>query len=401
MILIISGFDPSGGAGILQDIKILSLIGLKAYGVLSSYTIQNEEKVFSIIFRKWEDIDKELSVLKEPTYIKIGVINPSFVRLIREKYPKAKIIWNVILNSSSGYLFENEKDVLNNLRYSDYIILNNEEAKRLKIKPSENNIITCGHQNSNKVKVLYNDKVFSIDKISGKFHGTGCSFSSLITGFLSYGYNIEEAILISMEIMNKILSLSNCNYIETEKLARKWMEIDVLERLENIIPKIEKIALKTIPEVGQNISYALPWSKKEEEVAKFPGRIRLKERKPIFVSPPSFKDKSHTARMAIIAKENFPHIRCVTNIKYDSRYIEIAKKKGFRVYKYDRNLEPENIFKKDGKSMQWMINKVIEEMGILPDIIYDEGWFGKEAMIRVFGRSPEEVIKKVSEMIKE
>lgn len=101
MIMVISGFDPSAGAGILQDIKTLSLLGITANGIVSTYTVQNAQKVFSVTFRRWEEIDRELSVLGTPEYIKIGLITPEFVKLIRQKYLKAKIVWNIVLSSSS------------------------------------------------------------------------------------------------------------------------------------------------------------------------------------------------------------------------------------------------------------------------------------------------------------
>lgn len=399
MVLVISGFDPSAGAGILQDIKALSLLGITANGVVSTYTVQNTHKVFSVTFRKWEEIDRELTVLEEPDYIKIGLITPEFVKLIRHKYPKAKIVWNIVLSSSSGHFFESEDEVLKNIQYADYIVLNNHEAQRLQLAPSEKCIITCGHTEVDEIKVLYKDKEFSTKRIPGKFHGTGCAFSSLITGFLSFGYSVEEAIPASMEVMSKILILSNPGQVESEKLARRWMEIDAIEKLEAIMPDIEKIGSLTVPEVGQNVSYALPWSEKEEQVAKFPGRIRLKEGKPVFVSAPSFRDKSHTARIVITAKKFFPYIRCVSNVRYEKEYIDNAIKKGLVVFKYDRSMEPKEVAQSEGNSMQWMIQKAIEITGKLPDIIYDEGWYGKEAMIRVFGRDPQDVIRKIEQII--
>lgn len=83
-VMVISGFDPSAGAGILQDIKSLSLLGISAMGVVSAYTIQNTHKVFLARFRKWEEIDQELSVLPKPEVIKVGLIFPEMIKLIRK-----------------------------------------------------------------------------------------------------------------------------------------------------------------------------------------------------------------------------------------------------------------------------------------------------------------------------
>jgi len=399
MILVISGFDPSAGAGILQDIKTLSLLGITAMGVVSAYTVQNSEKVFFSKFRKWEEIDYELSVLPEPTHIKVGLISPEFLKLIRQKYPKAKIVWNIVLKSSSGYDFEASELVLENTDFADFVVLNNREAEILKVAPSEKFIITGGHEPpSEKICVKYNGKVFEAERIEGRFHGTGCAFSSLVTGFLYLNYEIGEAIIAAMELLKNVLSKSS-KQVQPELLAREWMKWDAVCRLNEIKEDIINIGHRTVPEVGQNISYALPWSTSEYDVAKFPGRIKLIEGKPVFSSEASFRDKSHTARMVLTNLKIAPHIRCVTNIRYEREYIKRAIEFGFIVYKYDRNLEPEDISHHDESSMQWMVKQALEHLQTFPDIIYDEGFWGKEAMIRVFGRNPKEVIQKVKVLV--
>ncbi|MDI6863269.1 MAG: bifunctional hydroxymethylpyrimidine kinase/phosphomethylpyrimidine kinase, partial [Pseudothermotoga sp.] len=89
MVLLVSGFDPSGGAGMLQDVKILSLLGASAMGVVSAHTVQNSSKVFSVKFRSWSDLEQELSALPKPKFVKIGLILPDHVELLRKTYPNA------------------------------------------------------------------------------------------------------------------------------------------------------------------------------------------------------------------------------------------------------------------------------------------------------------------------
>lgn len=398
-VMVISGFDPSAGAGILQDIKSLALLGISALGVVSAYTIQNTHKVFLARFRKWEEIDQELSVLPEPDVVKVGLISPELLRLIREKYPSAVIVWNIVLRSSSGYDFEPPEIVKENLANADFVILNNEEAGILGLEPSDRVIVTGGHgKEPGKVIVKFDRLAFETTRLPGRYHGTGCAFSSLFAGHLSFGYSPEEAIMASLELLHKVLEKSN-EQVQPEMLARDWMKFDVLDSLNGVKEMLLAVGEKTVPEVGQNVSYALPWSKDEFEVAKFPGRIRLKEGKPVFVSDASFADHSHTARMALVAKSFSPHIRCVTNVRYCPEYIDNAIKSGLTVFKYDRNSEPEHIKNVDGKSMEWMIQQAFRAFGKIPDVIYDEGFWGKEAMIRVFGRNPKEVMEKIKKIV--
>ncbi|PLV59485.1 thiamine-phosphate synthase family protein [Thermotoga sp. KOL6] len=397
MILVVAGLDPSAGAGIFQDIKVISALGLRAYGVVSAFTVQNEKRVFSVNFREWDVMRREIEVLPTPKVIKIGLSLPAVVKKLREMFPSSRIVWNVILSSSSGFKFLDPETVDKFTEYADYVILNSEEARYLELK--ENFIVTGGHETGRSVRVRFRGKDFEIPRVSGEFHGTGCAFSSAFSGFLALNYSAEEAILAAMDLVRKILLRSQGDSVETEKLLREWYKHDVLNSLDEILPEFLEIGPLTVPEVGQNISYALPWAQTEFEVGKFPGRIRLKEGKAVAVSSASFKDRSHTARMAIAIMQFHPHMRCTVNVKYKKEYVERAEKKGLRVFRYDRSKEPSEVREKEGESMKWMIEQAISQLKSPPDVIYDEGWWGKEAMIRVFGRDPREVLEKIKLML--
>ena len=45
--------------------------------------------------------------------------------------------------------------------------------------------------------------------------------------------------------------------------------------------------------------------------------------------------------------------------------------------------------------MEWGTNNAIERSKTCPDLIYDNGGIGKEPMIRILGKNPEEVYKKL------
>ncbi len=45
--------------------------------------------------------------------------------------------------------------------------------------------------------------------------------------------------------------------------------------------------------------------------------------------------------------------------------------------------------------MEWGTEQAIAEAGTIPDVIYDEGAMGKEAMMRVLGEDPQDVLRKV------
>lgn len=392
-MLIVSGFDPSSNAGLVQDIGVATAMGVGVYSAVGAFTVQTLTKGLSVKFREINEIIEEIKYFNDIGVVKIGVAKPEIVKEIRNLYNDAVIIWNPVLKSSTGLKFLDEVEVRKYIEYADYVIVNSDEAEL--IGNYNNMIITGGHlNNENVIKIKYANKEIEHEKVKGQFRGTGCVFSTLVASFILKGFPIEEAIRESGNIMIKILKRSS-NKVDVEKIARDWIKYETLDELNKIIIDIMEIGKYTIPEVGQNVSYALPFAKDEEDVAKFPGRIRLVFDKPHFLGEATFKGKSHTARMTIEMMKKFPFMRCTTNIKYDEKYIENAKKAGLKVHELRREEEPEHLREIEGSSLRWGINSIIKDLDTPPDIIYDKGFWGKEAMIRVFARNPKEIINKV------
>ena len=111
-VLSIAGFDPSGGAGILADIKTFEFCDSYGMGVVSSITYQNDIAFEGVEWLNSEQIMNQFKVLKKRfdfEYIKIGliesleVLNQLIDKLIKES-PSVKIIWDPILRASATFL---------------------------------------------------------------------------------------------------------------------------------------------------------------------------------------------------------------------------------------------------------------------------------------------------------
>ncbi len=76
------------------------------------------------------------------------------------------------------------------------------------------------------------------------------------------------------------------------------------------------------------------------------------------------------------------------------------KGKGFLAGHFDRKLEPERVKEKEGSSLEWGVGEVLRKMKQVPDFIYDGGGVGKEPMIRVLGKDPNEVVQKILRIAK-
>ncbi|KEQ56331.1 Thiamine-phosphate synthase ThiN protein, partial [Marine Group I thaumarchaeote SCGC AAA799-N04] len=56
--------------------------------------------------------------------------------------------------------------------------------------------------------------------------------------------------------------------------------------------------------------------------------------------------------------------------------------------------EPKNV-KIQGSTIRWGISSALKNSKRIPDVIYHKGDFGKEPMIIVFGKTPENVLEKI------
>jgi hydroxymethylpyrimidine/phosphomethylpyrimidine kinase len=218
-ILSIAGFDPSGGAGILADIKTFEANKVYGLGVCSCLTFQNDTNFEGVKWISSEDIIKQIDVLVKRfsfEWVKIGLIEnlkvlQEIVNHLKKINSKTKIIWDPILKASSGFVFHN---IINNKELIDvcknlYLITPNlEEIKKLLPDETEeagaenlsqycNVLLKGGHGESNLAKdILFENKaktVLEAEKIEKDKHGTGCVLSSAILTNLAKGYDLKDA----------------------------------------------------------------------------------------------------------------------------------------------------------------------------------------------------------------
>ncbi len=232
--LIIAGFDPSGGAGLLMDIKVLTLLKLKALAVPTSLTFQTFNR-----FENWhplpvKDLDRMLKILFEDHKIrgiKIGMLGTltlaEKVTFYLKKYretlnwvvldPVLKATLNKNLWEGTSYLqFLKE----NLFPYIDVLTPNLYEAeklteKRLKtpkdLKEALKDLKSLGIKYPLITGIKRKDRIltyflrkdrhlssFSVKSLPYEFHGTGCAFSSALLGYLLKTQNFEEALKKSL-----------------------------------------------------------------------------------------------------------------------------------------------------------------------------------------------------------
>lgn len=168
------------------------------------------------------------------------------------------------------------------------------------------------------------------------------------------------------------------------------MIIKKLERAVQILEESTEIA-EIIPEVRSNIVMARENAQSTQEVAGIPGRITVVNGHPKAVARPEYGASSHMARLTLSIMKHDPEKRSALNIKYTPQLVEICQKLGLIVSSYNRNQEPPEIEKKEGSTISWGVEIAVEESKTVPDVIYHTGAWGKEPMIVLVGRAPEEL----------
>lgn len=234
-VLSIAGFDPSGGAGILADIKTFEANKVGGMGAVSAITFQNDTEFDSLKWIEKEEIVKQILILKRKfdfTVIKIGLIKDlaTLENLISNcQHPTSKIqfVWDPIVKASAGFEFHKnfEKEKLFSVLKNCFLITPNTDE--IKFLTGIANPMEAAKELSNYCNVLLKgghnviepgvDYLFTNDKIEKMIpteknvfpkHGSGCILSSAIAANLAIGNDLISSCINAKKYVEQILSSS-------------------------------------------------------------------------------------------------------------------------------------------------------------------------------------------------
>jgi hydroxymethylpyrimidine kinase/phosphomethylpyrimidine kinase len=434
-ILTIAGSDSGGGAGIQADLKAITLLGGYGMSVLTALTAQNTVGVQGIheIPARFveEQIDAVLSDIGADA-IKTGMLaNQEIIEVVSRKikqYKVKKVVVDPVMVSKSGASLLRkdaqetlikklipmawvvtpnlmEASVLTGLKVSSLEGMK-KAAHRIYKLGAKHVVVKGGHLRGMAVDLLYDGKNFMEmegPRIETKnTHGTGCTFASAIATLLARGDTVDEAArkakaFVAMAIQSGLSLGKGTGPTNPSAYVLREMEryqvIQELKRAMEVL-KEEKVG-RLIPEVSSNLGYALPFAEGVEDVAAFPGRIVRFRDSVTTYSDAEFGASQHVANIILTVMKFDPEYCSAMNIRYSRETVARLGRKGFLVGHFDRRLEPKRVKEKEGSSLEWGVGDVLRKMKRVPDFIYDEGGVGKEPMIRVLGRDPNEVVQKI------
>ncbi len=93
--------------------------------------------------------------------------------------------------------------------------------------------------------------------------------------------------------------------------------------------------------------------------------------------------------------KTYPELRSAMNIRFTEDLLKQVVEKGLVLAGFDRNLEPEEVKQREGSTLEWGTLEAIRTGTSRPDAVYDRGDVGKEAMIRILGTDPDDVVRKI------
>ncbi|MCC7328085.1 MAG: bifunctional hydroxymethylpyrimidine kinase/phosphomethylpyrimidine kinase [Burkholderiales bacterium] len=233
LVLTFAASDPSGGAGMQADLLTLASMGCHPLSVITAITVQDSLGVEGVQAIDSDWVADQARCLLEDMPVdafKIGVLgsveNVAAIAEIVSDYPDVPLILDPVLTSGRGDELASE-EMMHALRelllpQTTIITPNSVEVRRLAEfddddeapleqcaarlieKGCEFVLVTGTHENTPQVvNTLYaKSGVLRADRwprLSGSYHGSGCTLASAIAAMLANGLELPEAVREAQE----------------------------------------------------------------------------------------------------------------------------------------------------------------------------------------------------------
>ncbi len=432
-VLTVAGSDPSGGAGIQADLTAFAYAGVHGCTVVTCVTAQNPKEVTSIHAVPLDIIEAQLDVVIKHQTIsacKTGMLySPEIVKLISEKSETwdCPLIVDPVMKASAGQSLSKEgfsdavmKHLLPRATVFTPNVLEAQTITGIKITNLDEMEKACrtihdmgcdfvlikgGHlEEFHATDILFDGRDFRLfisKSYPGEVHGSGCTFSALICAFVASGMDVADAVeeaKLHMGIYFERGGVFAEGFTKPEEMVEPMMteeEQQVFGELSKAAANLPDILpLSFVPEVGINYGYALPNASEKRDICALEGRFVRAGEGIVRAGGIAFGGSTHVARIILTAMKYDRTQRSAMNIRYSDAIIQACSAVDLSTVAFDRRHEP-----RGGSTMEWGVKTAIKKTGIVPDIIYDRGGMGKEAMIRVLGKNPQDVLIKLSLVI--
>jgi hydroxymethylpyrimidine kinase/phosphomethylpyrimidine kinase len=238
VVLTIAGFDPSGGAGVVADVKTVTAFGCFAVAAVTSLTYQNTTGVFGASHQTARTVRAQVLPVVEDFRIagaKTGMlptreIIEEVARLFRETALPAPVV-DPVVRSTSGYdlIDDDALDALKRelLPLARVVTPNIPEAERItgmlirdrqamaeaarmiRSMGARAVLVKGGHLAGRALDVLDEEgevTYFDAERVeTTSTHGTGCTLAAAIAACLARGYNVEDSVALAKRYVTEAI----------------------------------------------------------------------------------------------------------------------------------------------------------------------------------------------------
>ncbi len=230
VVLSIAGLDPSGGAGIVADIKTIAAFGCFPAAALTSITFQNTTGVFGAEHQSAANLRSQVMPVVQDLKVvaaKTGMLPTAEIvaevaRLFAEEELPAPVVDPVVVATSGDVLIDDEafeilksklfplaRVVTPNIPEAEKLVgfsINDEAdmrraAEAIQQLGARAVLVKGGHRrvDAQALDVLLTENGIFTELRSdyidvGEVHGSGCTLSAAIAASLGKGLNLEDAV---------------------------------------------------------------------------------------------------------------------------------------------------------------------------------------------------------------
>ena len=215
--LSIAGVDPSGGAGVLADIKVFIAHGVYAMGAITAVTAQNTKGIFGMQLVEPKLIEDQIKAIFDDIrvdVIKIGVVPSveiikSVAKTLREIKNLPPVVLDPVMSCKNGdiWLEGAAKDAIVEELFPLASVITRELKGESELKEACKELLKfgtksvylkCGEIEGKSLDIFYDGseyEIFSDERIkTTATHGSGCSLSSAIASNLANGHSLKDSV---------------------------------------------------------------------------------------------------------------------------------------------------------------------------------------------------------------
>jgi len=235
IVLTIAGFDPSGGAGVLADVKTFMALDCFGAAAITSLTSQNTVAVYGAYHQPPEVLRAQLEPVLadyDIAAVKVGMLpTPETIEVTAEvvaRHRLRNLVVDPVMVSTSGYALSDAAAVAflaeRLLPLADVVTPNLREAaalaghevadldgmrraaRRIHERCGRPAVLVKGGDLEGEAVDVLDDgrgqQLFRAPKIATRnTHGTGCTLSAAIAALLARGHSLPEAVARAKEYL--------------------------------------------------------------------------------------------------------------------------------------------------------------------------------------------------------